>query len=362
MTVVTLPGIEARTVTSERLTTRVLFAGDPNGTVVLFLHGNLSSATWWETTMLALPDGFYGIAPDQRGYGEADPSVTIDATRGMGDLSDDAAALLDTLAIEKAIVVGSSLGGNVVWRMIGDHADRISTAIQVDPGSPYGYGATKDNDGTPTTEDYAGSGAGLVNAELAQRLHDGDRGTESPMSPRNVFRSVIVKAGHIDPNEDAYIDSMLSTHLGDRDYPGDAAPSQNWPFAAPGRFGPNNGLSPKYVQAHKLALDADPKPHIVWIRGARSMIISDGGPLDPGTWGPSGVLPGFPGADSYPPQPMVSQTRAWLARYEAAGGTFEEVVLPEGGHVPYLDDPEAFQGVLNAHLRQENDNTKKETQ
>ncbi len=279
----------------------------------------------------------------------------------MGDLSDDAAALLDTLGYDKAIVVGSSLGGNVVWRMIADHGHRISVAIQVDPGSPYGYGATKDSVGSATTDDYAGSGAGLVNPELAKRLMDGDDSDESPFSPRNVFRSVIVKPGHIDTNEDAYVASMLSIHLGEQDYPGDAAPSANWPFAAPGVFGPNNGLSPKYIRAHQLALAAPSKPHVVWIRGAQSQIITDVGPLDPGTWGPTGVLPGYPGTDAYPPQPMVSQTRAWLADYTDAGGSHEEVVLENAGHVPYLDDPEAFRGVFHAHLEQANDNTKKET-
>jgi pimeloyl-ACP methyl ester carboxylesterase len=355
VTVPTLPGIEARTVATDRLTTRVLFAGDPSGTPVLFIHGNLSSATWWETTMLALPEGFRGIAPDQRGYGGADPEARIDATRGMGDLSDDAAALLDTLGIGRAIVVGSSLGGNVVWRMIGDQAHRISQVIQVDPGSPYGYGATKGDAGEPVTDDFAGSGAGLVNPEMAERLRNGDTGSDSPFSPRNVFRTLIVKAGHIDDNEDAYVAAMLSTHFGPQDYPGDAVPSPNWPFAAPGVFGPNNALSPKYVTAHEAALAADPKPHVTWIRGAQSAIITDGGPLDPGTWGPSGVLPGYPGVDAYPPQPMVSQTRAWLELYRERGGSYEEVVLPDGGHVPYLDDPEDFQGVLNAHLRMANE-------
>lgn len=350
MTVPTLPGIDARTITSDRITTRVLFAGDESATPVLFIHGNLSSATWWETTMLALPSGFLGIAHDQRGYGDADPSKKIDATRGMGDLSDDAAALLDTLGIDRAVVVGSSLGGAVVWRMIADHGHRITAAIQVDPGSPYGYGATKGPDGEWTTDDCAGSGAGLVNPELARRLAEGDTGTESPFSPRNVFRALIVRAGHIDENEDAYVASMLSTHFGEDAYPGDALPSPNWPYAAPGVFGGANGLSPKYVTAHEGALASPHKPPVTWIRGAQSAIIADGGPLDPGTWGPTGLLPGYPGPDAYPPQPMVSQTRSWLERYRTAGGSYEEVVLPNGGHVPYLDDPEAFNGVLHANL------------
>lgn len=351
MTASTLPGIDARMISTDRLTTRVLFAGDESGTPVLFIHGNLSSATWWETTMLSLPDGFFGIALDQRGYGDADPAVKIDATRGMGDLSDDAAALLDTLGIEKAFIVGSSLGGNVVWRFVADHGHRVIAAIQVDPGSPYGYGGTKDVDGTLTTDDFAGSGAGLVNPEMVRRIAEADDGTESPFSPRNVFRTLIVKPGHIDDNEDAYVASMLAIHLGDDAYPGDAVPSPNWPFAAPGVYGPNNGLSPKYVTAHRAALETATKPHIVWIRGGRSAVIADTGPLDPGVWGPSGVLPGFPGADAYPPQPMVSQTRRWLEHYVEAGGSYEEVVLPDGGHVPYLDDPKTFEGVFHASLR-----------
>ncbi len=129
MTIPTLPGIRAEKVSTQRLASRVLFSGDATGTPVLFLHGNLSSATWWETTMLALPDHFCGIAPDQRGYGGADRTETIDATRGMGDLSDDAIALLDHLGIDKAIVVGNSMGGSVIWRMIADHSSRILSAV-----------------------------------------------------------------------------------------------------------------------------------------------------------------------------------------------------------------------------------------
>src|SRR5215470_12392750 len=102
MTVPTLAGITAKTITTPRLTTRVLFSGPEDGTPILFLHGNASSATYWEEVMLALPPGFRGIAPDQRGYGEADRVQKVDATRGMGDFADDAVALLDTLGIQKA--------------------------------------------------------------------------------------------------------------------------------------------------------------------------------------------------------------------------------------------------------------------
>lgn len=351
MTIPTLAGIEAQTLSTMTLTTRVLFSGDERGTPVVFLHGNLASATWWETTMLALPRGFRGIAPDQRGYGDADRSARIDATRGMGDLSDDAAALLDHLGIEKAVVVGSSMGGSVIWHLISDHSERIVSAVQVDPGSPYGYGGTKGTEGVPVMPDFAGSGAGLVNPEMVERLADGDASTESPLSPTNVLRSLIVKPGFVSDREEIYVASMLSTHFGSDAYPGDSVPSENWPFVAPGVHGAVNGLSPRWAAAAAVALVADPKPVVLWIRGALDVIISDGGPLDPGTWGPSGLVPGYPGHDEYPTQPMVSQTRAWLERYTEAGGSYQEVVINDAGHVPYIDSHEEFSRVLHAHLK-----------
>ncbi|MCB0251898.1 MAG: alpha/beta hydrolase, partial [Anaerolineae bacterium] len=102
MTIPTLAGITPQTITSDRIKTRVLFSGPAGGKPVLFLHGNSSSATWWEETMLALPAGYRGFAPDQRGFGDAELDKKIDATRGAGDWADDALALLDVLGIEQA--------------------------------------------------------------------------------------------------------------------------------------------------------------------------------------------------------------------------------------------------------------------
>ncbi|NJL56043.1 alpha/beta hydrolase [bacterium] len=163
MSAPTLASINSQIIESSRLRTRVLLSGPAAGVAVLFIHGNLSSATWWEEVMLALPTGYRGIAPDQRGYGEADSAAKTDATRGLGDLADDAIALLDHLNIDKAHIVGHSMGGSVVWWLMRRYPQRILTVTQVAPGSPYGFGGTKDVMGTPCHEDFAGSGAGLIN-------------------------------------------------------------------------------------------------------------------------------------------------------------------------------------------------------
>jgi pimeloyl-ACP methyl ester carboxylesterase len=117
MSIPTLEGVTPKIITTIRLTTRVLFSGQQDGTPVLFLHGNNCSATWWEEVMVTLPKGFRGIAPDQRAFGNAELTKKVDATRGTMDWVDDAIALLDTLGIPKAHIVGNSLGGSVVWRM-----------------------------------------------------------------------------------------------------------------------------------------------------------------------------------------------------------------------------------------------------
>ncbi len=187
---------------------------------------------------------------------------------------------------------------------------------------------------------------------MVERLKAGDLGTDDQLSPRNVFRNLLLNPPQVVEREDAYIEAMTETHFGPDAYPGDSVPSANWPFVGPGQFGGPNGLSPKWSQDPGRILAAEPKPPVLWIRGAGSLIISDGGPLDAGTWGSTGIIPGYPGPEVYPPQPMVTQTRSFLGRYEAAGGSYREVSMLECGHIPFLEKPDEFNEVLHAHLRE----------
>lgn len=352
MPVPTLPGITAKTISSARLTTRVLFSGPDSGIPVLFIHGNASSATFWEETMLALPEGYRGIAPDQRGYGDADRSEKIDATRGLRDLSDDALALLDALGIARAHVVGHSLGGGVVWQLMMDAPERIWTVTQVAPASPFGFGGTKDLDGTLCYVDAAGSGGGVVNAAFAEAMAAGERGTSNPQaSPRVVMNNYYWKPPFVPKREEDLLSSVLSEHVGPLEYPGDSVPSINWPNVAPGVYGPANALSPMFQSDVNRLYAIRPKPPVLWVRGADDQIVSDASLFDMGTLGSLGAVPGWPGADVFPPQPMVGQTRAVLEKYAAAGGRFREVVFPDTGHTPYIERPDEFNAEFHLHLR-----------
>jgi pimeloyl-ACP methyl ester carboxylesterase len=72
-----------------------------------------------------------------------------------------------------------------------------------------------------------------------------------------------------------------------------------------------------------------------------------------GSLGKLGAIPGWPGDDIYPPQPMKRQTRRFLERYADAGGSFRELELSDCGHTPYLEKPEEFNDAFHALLRGE---------
>lgn len=352
MSVAVLTGVTARTLTTPRLTTRVLFSGPEQGIPVLFIHGNFSSATWWEETMVRLPPAYRAIAPDQRAFGEADPDAKVDATRGMADFVDDAIALMDHLGHDRFHLVGNSLGGVIAWWMMADVPDRLFSVTLPGPGSPFGFGGTRDARGTPTNDDFAGSGGGLLNPVLIQGVLARDRSTGGDFSPRTVLRRLVWGPPYIPEREDVLLDAMFRVHIGDRDLPGDKEASPNWPYVRPGKWGPTNAMSPKYAgNLVERIMAAQPKPPVLWIYGAEDVAVSNSAASDPGTWGPTGRLPGYPGPEAYPPQPMMEQIRTTLRDYRENGGAFEEVAVQGSGHVPFMSHPAGFDDAFHAHLR-----------
>jgi pimeloyl-ACP methyl ester carboxylesterase len=89
---------------------------------------------------------------------------------------------------------------------------------------------------------------------------------------------------------------------------------------------------------------------VLWIRGTADVIVSDTSLYDLGHLGALGAVPGWPGPDRHPAQPMIGQTRAVLDAYAAGGGRYREVALEGSGHGPHLDRPEEFRAALVAHL------------
>ena len=121
---------------------------------------------------------------------------------------------------------------------------------------------------------------------------------------------------------------------------------------APGVWGASNATSPKYQMDVEEILKASPKPNVLWIRGSDDLAVSDTAASDPGFLGRSDLLPGWPGEEEYPPQPMIGQIRTFLERYAAGGGSYKEIVIEDAGHVPFIEKPEEFNQAFHAHLKE----------
>ncbi len=97
------------------------------GQPLTLVHGGLASHTMWKCQTGDLSKSFMVITCDLRGHGESDkgdPSIY-----SMKLFSDDIRGLLDKLGIEKAHLVGYSMGGLVAEQFAVDHAHRLHTLV-----------------------------------------------------------------------------------------------------------------------------------------------------------------------------------------------------------------------------------------
>lgn len=332
-----LPGITQHKIKTNRLEIAYLEAGSAN-TPIMLVHGNCSSSHFFQDFMLSLAaTGSYTIyAPDMRGYGDSQ-LLPVDAIRGVCDFSDDLDAFARALGLTSFHLLGWSLGGNIVMQYVIDHPGTLRSLTLQAPGSPFGFGGTKGAEGTPTWPDFAGSGGGTANPEFVQRLAQGDRGNDQ-FSPRTTMNNFYFKPTFkpAPDREEMYLTSLLSTRVAPGNYPGDMTTSNNWPNVAPGTQGVNNAISPKYLNQGNFA-NINYKPPVLWVHGADDQIVSDTSLFDFGFLGQLGAVPGWPGAEAYPPQPMKTQVRTALDTYKANGGQYQEVMLPDCGHSPHVE-------------------------
>lgn len=98
------------------------------GPKVLFLHPSTGYGRMWEWTVEALGDGFHAFAPDQRGHGA---TGRPDGDYSAETYADDAAAFMAAVGIDRAIVVGHSLGGRVAQVLAARYPDRVAALVLV---------------------------------------------------------------------------------------------------------------------------------------------------------------------------------------------------------------------------------------
>ncbi|HEX8353421.1 MAG TPA: alpha/beta hydrolase, partial [Pyrinomonadaceae bacterium] len=132
--------------------TRLYYETAGRGPAVVLLHGGLNDSRLWDEQMGPLSKRFRVVRYDLRGFGRSNAEpVEFWPT-------EDLRALLDFLKIEKATLVGLSLGGIVAADFALEHPARVDRLILVGPGLR-GYKATPDEKTLNAFRVGAGEGA-----------------------------------------------------------------------------------------------------------------------------------------------------------------------------------------------------------
>jgi non-heme chloroperoxidase len=149
--------------------TGIYFKDWGTGRPVVFSHGWPLSADAWDAQMLFLGEnGYRVIAHDRRGHGRSSQPWNGNE---MDTYADDLAALMETLDLRNATLVGHSTGGGEVARYIGRHGSRrVSKAVLIAAVPPLML-KTKNNPGGLPISAFDQIRAGVV-ADRSQFFKD----------------------------------------------------------------------------------------------------------------------------------------------------------------------------------------------
>ena len=108
--------------------TEIYYKDWGHGPVVTFSHGWPLNADAWDGQMLFLvQNGFRCVALDRRGHGR---SSQVSFGNDMNGYAEDLAAVIHTLDLKNAILVGHSTGGGEVARYVGRHGtSRVAKVV-----------------------------------------------------------------------------------------------------------------------------------------------------------------------------------------------------------------------------------------
>src|SRR5580700_2693966 len=103
----------------------------PNGRVVLLLHGRNFPSSYWAPVVKTLNDaGYRVVVPDQIGFGKSSKPL---ADLHFDTLARNTVALLDHLGVAKADIVAHSLGGMLGVRIARAYPDRVGHLLLAAP-------------------------------------------------------------------------------------------------------------------------------------------------------------------------------------------------------------------------------------
>jgi pimeloyl-ACP methyl ester carboxylesterase len=104
----------------------------PNGRTIVLLHGkNFCGATWEAAARMLVARGWRVLIPDQIGFCKSDKPASAQYT--LAGLAANTARLMKARGIERAVIVGHSMGGMLAARFAIDHPALTERLVMVNP-------------------------------------------------------------------------------------------------------------------------------------------------------------------------------------------------------------------------------------
>ncbi|ETI68811.1 alpha/beta fold hydrolase [Neobacillus vireti] len=169
--------------------------GEGNSEVILFLHGSGPGVfAWanWRYALAACSEEYDCLAPDLLGFGNSSHPNPLPKNRQgwMDHWVNQLIELLDELGIQKAHVVGNSLGCSVALELLLEHPERFGKVVLMGPG------------GTPNTK---------LSTELARAKGFYDNPSEKKM--RQIMSWFVYDAEKLAPEIDALAETRYETAM-----------------------------------------------------------------------------------------------------------------------------------------------------
>ena len=270
----------------------------PNGKTIVLLHGKNFCGATWEGTIRPLRDaGYRLIVPDQVGFCKSTKPQAYQFS--LHQLALNTRALLDSIGIEKPIVMGHSMGGMLAMRYVISFPGETSGLVLVNPIG---------------LEDWKAKG---VPFSPIDQLYE--REQQTSFDTVKQYQQSTYYAGDWKPEYDRWVNMLVGMYrgAGGRLVAWDQALTSDMIFTQP--------------VVYELELISVPTLLMIGLNDTTAI-----------------------GKDRAPPE--IAKTLgnypdlAWEAQQRIKNATM--VSLPELGHAPHLQDPESFNKTLIDHLAQ----------
>jgi pimeloyl-ACP methyl ester carboxylesterase len=110
---------------------RVIYRIAGDGPPVVLIHGMVNSSKHWERVALRLAERYTVVAPDLLGHGD---SAAVRGDYSLGAHACSIRDLLTTIGIERATVVGHSLGGGIAMQFFYQFPQRVERLALISSG------------------------------------------------------------------------------------------------------------------------------------------------------------------------------------------------------------------------------------